>query len=419
MIFEQALAEVQAIRAKIDAIDESIHQLSAIEGNCPVCDSRLTEEKKNLLIAQRRQQMEKLEAKLQEVEEKKKQSEAKLKNVEEAARKFEQLIITIRDLEKIRSELDMSKKMFSELSELAVQTDRQLAEMRSDIARMNDELKVGIDKKQKLEIIAMQQRDYIEKKRRFDDLMKKRREIELKIAEITNKLAGKDIEQLQENLKQLAAKAIEYETKIVATGDLEKEKNSRINEYQTKLDEMKKYIEELKRLDKIIKNLRIFTKALEETQIGLRKEFVKAVNYVMSKLWQTLYPYQDFVGIRLNVDEGDYILQLQDRSGAWVNVEGQVSGGERSIACLALRISFALVLAPQLPWLVLDEPTANLDVKAIEDLAETLRERIGDFVEQVFLITHDEKLEDAVSGSLYKLEREKEKDGATKIITKK
>jgi DNA repair exonuclease SbcCD ATPase subunit len=148
----------------------------------------------------------------------------------------------------------------------------------------------------------------------------------------------------------------------------------------------------------------------------LRKEFVEAVNYVMNKLWQTLYPYQDFVGIRLNVDEGDYILQLQDRSGAWVNVEGQVSGGERSIACLTLRISFALVLAPQLPWLVLDEPTANLDTKAIEDLAETLRERIGDFVEQVFLITHDEKLEDAVSGSLYKLEREKEKDGSTKVV---
>jgi DNA repair exonuclease SbcCD ATPase subunit len=68
-----------------------------------------------------------------------------------------------------------------------------------------------------------------------------------------------------------------------------------------------------------------------------------------------------------------------------------------------------------LRWLVLDEPTHNLDSKSVEDLAETLRERIGEFVDQIFLITHDEKLEDAVTGSLYRLEREKEKDGVTKI----
>ena len=109
-------------------------------------------------------------------------------------------------------------------------------------------------------------------------------------------------------------------------------------------------------------------------------------------------------------------MQLLERTGKWVNVEGIVSGGERSIASLALRIAFSLVLAPQLRWLILDEPTHNLDQNAVEDLAETLRERIGEFVDQVFLITHDEKLENAVTGSLYRLEREKEKDGVTKVI---
>ena len=84
-------------------------------------------------------------------------------------------------------------------------------------------------------------------------------------------------------------------------------------------------------------------------------------------------------------------------------------------AALTLRIAFALVLAPQLKWLVLDEPTANLDVKAVEDLATTLSERIGSFVDQVFIITHDEKLENAVTGSAYRLHRDKEKDGFTQI----
>jgi ATPase subunit of ABC transporter with duplicated ATPase domains len=65
--------------------------------------------------------------------------------------------------------------------------------------------------------------------------------------------------------------------------------------------------------------------------------------------------------------------------------------------------------------LVLDEPTANLDSRTVEVLATVLRDRITNFVEQVFLITHDSSLENAVSGYLYRLEREKEKDGFTKV----
>ena len=85
------------------------------------------------------------------------------------------------------------------------------------------------------------------------------------------------------------------------------------------------------------------------------------------------------------------------------------------MACLALRIAFSLVLAPQLKWLVLDEPTHNLDTKAVDLLGNVLRERISTFIDQVFLITHDPSLEAAVSGYLYRLEREKEKDGFTKV----
>jgi len=116
------------------------------------------------------------------------------------------------------------------------------------------------------------------------------------------------------------------------------------------------------------------------------------------------------------VEEGEYILQLQSKDGIWINVEGVVSGGERSIACLALRIAFALVLAPQLRILILDEPTANLDVMAMVVLANTLREKIGDFIDQTFLITHQSEMEDAVTGNAYRLERDKRKNEATRVV---
>jgi DNA repair exonuclease SbcCD ATPase subunit len=239
--------------------------------------------------------------------------------------------------------------------------------------------------------------------------------LQKQFSDVEKQLEGKNVEEMEKELRNLISREKEIEAKILGVQRVAKEKQLRLAEYESKFEEVKKYQAEIGKLQKIIKNMKIFEKSLEQTQIELRKEFVEAVNYTMTNLWQTLYPYQDFVGIRLNVEEGDYVLQLLERTGKWVNVEGIVSGGERSIAALALRIAFSLVLAPQLRWLILDEPTANLDANAIEDLAETLRERIGEFVDQVFLITHDEKLENAVTGSLYRLEREKEKDGVTKV----
>ena len=65
---------------------------------------------------------------------------------------------------------------------------------------------------------------------------------------------------------------------------------------------------------------------------------------------------------------------------------------------------------------MLDEPTHNLDSEAIDELSITLRERLPDLINQIFLITHEEKLESAVSGFLYKLERNKSIDEPTKVL---
>jgi exonuclease SbcC len=194
-------------------------------------------------------------------------------------------------------------------------------------------------------------------------------------------------------------------------------KKRRVKEYEVALQQLEKDRVEVAKLNRLVKELKIFTEALKQTQVQLRENFVSAVNIRMAELWSTLYPYRDFIGVQLAVEEGDYVLQLQERSGKWVNVEGVASGGERSIACLALRIAFSLVLAPQLPMLVLDEPTHNLDSKSVEDLAKTLREGMPNLVDQIFLITHDEKLEEAVTGELYRLERNKAEDGPTKVFS--
>jgi exonuclease SbcC len=133
----------------------------------------------------------------------------------------------------------------------------------------------------------------------------------------------------------------------------------------------------------------------------------------MNRIWGELYPYGDFTGIRLAI-ENDYVLQLKDQEG-WTSVEGMASGGERSMAALALRVAFSMAFIPNLRWLILDEPTHNLDTNAIDYLTEALRDRISSFAEQVFLITHDDRVSEGVGGNLYRLERNKERNEPTRI----
>ena len=404
------------ILARVADNEQFIAHLSTPDNKCPICESTLTNERKKLLIIQKEGEIKRLHEEFAFVEENKRKTEEKINLLEDSKTRLIAMKEKIKDLENVRKDLDKSKRSFAEESGKIVYEENSLTDLRREIERIQSENENDKLKTQRFEVLMGKIQDFEQKIMRKGIIESQTTELKNKTAEIEKQLQGENAEELEIALRNLVSREKSIEAEITGVERVAKEKQLRLNEFEGKLEEIKKYQEEISRIQKIIKNMKIFEKSLELTQIELRKEFVQAVNYTMTNLWETLYPYQDFVGIRLNVEEGDYVLQLLERTGRWLNVEGIVSGGERSIASLALRIAFSLVLAPQLRWLILDEPTANLDANAIEDLAETLRERIGEFVDQVFLITHDEKLENAVTGSLYRLEREKGKDGATKVL---
>jgi len=412
----QKITELAArILGKISDNEQFIAHLCTSENKCPICDSTLTSERKKLLILQKERDIKQLREEFAVAEENKRQTEEKIRMLEDAKERTSLMKEKILNLENIKLDFEKAKRSFVEESSKVVYAENSLTDLRREIEKTQDEIDNDKLKQQRLQILLEKIVDLEKKTERKLNLENEISVLQKQFSEVVGQLKGKNIEEIEIELRNLISKEKEIETKNLGVERVAKEKQLRLDEYESKLADVEKYQAEIGKLQKIIKNMKIFEKSLEQTQIELRKEFVEAVNYTMTNLWQTLYPYQDFVGIRLNVEEGDYVLQLLERTGKWVNVEGIVSGGERSIAALALRIAFSLVLAPQLRWLILDEPTHNLDQNAVEDLAETLRERIGEFVDQVFLITHDEKLENAVTGSLYRLEREKEKDGVTKV----
>ncbi len=413
---QKTMESAAKIFAKISDTEEFIAHLSTADNKCPICESLLTAERKKLLIIQKEGDIKKLRDEFSFYEELKRRTDEKIMSLEDAGEKMLMMYEKIKNLDNVKDDLTKAKKSYVEESAKIVYAENALTDLRREVEKMQNENESDRLKNQRLQNLLEKINNFDEKRQRKENLQKEVAELQKKLDEVAKQLEGKDVAKMEIELRELISKEKEIEANVSGVQRVIKEKEFRLNENESKLADIKKFQEEIAKLQKIIKNMKIFEKSLEQTQIELRKEFVEAVNYTMTNLWQTLYPYQDFVGIRLNVEEGDYVLQLLERTGKWVNVEGIVSGGERSIASLALRIAFSLVLAPQLRWLILDEPTANLDTNAIEDLAETLRERIGEFVDQVFLITHDEKLENAVTGSLYRLEREKSKDGVTKVL---
>ncbi|MEM5802355.1 MAG: AAA family ATPase [Candidatus Aenigmatarchaeota archaeon] len=414
-LVEKYVGKIEALRIKIEDLSNIIDQLSSIKAKCPICESKITEEKKVILIKQKKMQIKNLYEEMEYATKQKQINEQELRDLEVAVNKLNKILDAIEGLSDLKNNLENTQHIYAILEESSIKLEHELKTVKNEIEKMNKTLTEARNQKQKLELMLLQIRDYESKKSRIDTLIKQREEIIHHLKSLEKTIFGRDLHAVETELRNLVGKEKEISTRISALNQLLSERESRLKDLESTLTQATKEKEEIKKLENLIIQLRVFEKALEETQIQLRQEFVTLVNYSMNQLWQTLYPYQDFTGIRLKVEEGDYVLQLLSRN-EWVNVEGVASGGERNIAALTLRISFSLVLAPNLRLLILDEPTANMDTKSIKVLADTLRERIGEFIDQCFLITHQSELEDAVTGYAYRLERDKSIDGYTQVI---
>lgn len=174
----------------------------------------------------------------------------------------------------------------------------------------------------------------------------------------------------------------------------------------------------LARAKSIEEVLGVFSHSLVVTQQQLREGVIEAINAALQEIWVSVYPYEDFSLAKVLIQDNDYVLTVKEKSGNWISAESSLSGGERSAAALALRMAIAFVLTRQLSWIILDEPTHNLDVKSVQALSLMLKERLPALVDQVFVITHSSEIEKAATGSLYVMQREKNEDGITIPLNK-
>jgi DNA repair exonuclease SbcCD ATPase subunit len=411
--------ELAACRARIQDLRQVSSELVAAGPVCPVCESPLSESKREDLLKRRNEQLEahrergaKLEAQLKKLEEELHRKlelqrrtmllakevedlpafDAERLKLEAQLQKFEKELIDARgEVKKLQSDLDRAASEADRLHERLLSA-KQTLQLRLDFDKLE------LEHKQRLAERLSMQRELWRLRKAYDEAQLKK---------------------LEKHLEELIRAHERLKTELVGKEQLMVEKQKLIDSVKEKRAMLERLEVEVKHLKHAVNALEAIKTALARTQTSLRRDFIEAVNGAMGELWGDIYPYGDFTGVRLAVEGGersaDYVLQLRDRSGNWAPVEGIASGGERTDACLALRIAFAVVLAPALSWLVLDEPTHNLDAEGIQELAAVLRERIPEVVQQVLLITHEERLEAAVSGYLYRFSRNKDTDEPTKI----
>lgn len=349
------------------------------------------------------------ESKKIELEEKTKELEQKQENQKSLKEKLDRLRKDLdekkRNLE-LAEELERKKEKFTEIEKEIIGTEKEMLEFSKKYSK-------EMEKKERREIDAL--RNIQEGLKVRGELGKTRTELEQR---------KKETEELSYSQEEYEKEKREYKRVIEKWGAANAnfsalsreliEKKKRIEEIKEKKERTDKMRSDIEKLKKSTDYLKEFQNALTSTQVALREEFIQVVNESMDSLWEELYPYHDYTSAKIEIEKGDYALKLLGSDG-WAPVE-IVSGGERAVAVLALRVAFSVVLAPQLRWLILDEPTHNLDEQGIEELSTLLREKIGKYMDQVFLITHERGLEQAATGYMYRLERDKSGDSPTKAV---
>jgi exonuclease SbcC len=398
--------------ANVAARNESEKWLKELErhiSRCPVCERELSAEIRKRIIDGRKAAIAKLDGTIKEQRRK-------------AALLEEDIGRESSELQKL-GVLEGRLSAYADAEKRLQEAEGRLARMREEsamLAKGKDEASSAVSKakedlmrlEQAKETVERMERHLAESRKASASLSEKEKELE-RIDVTQEKIDG-----LQDSFTALSSKIREIRTKLDADAKYEKEKLAQAQEKKKEVEMLKRMQEDVAAKRDAVENITKFRNALEGTQTALRSRLIGSINDIMQELWPELYPYGDYRSIMLEPTSDDYVLKVMTGNGAaqkWEEVNTVASGGEKSIACLTMRVAFALVLVPNLKWIILDEPTHNIDRQGLGKFIRAISDVMPRIVDQVFIITHDEALRQVANARVYTLNRDKEEDGETVV----
>ncbi len=393
-------------------LKNSLEMINKAYVNCPVCNSFLSEEKKVKIKIEKEEQIRKAKEKQKEILNKVEELKKKIKILEEKKRKFELLSEKFKNYEKIENELNKLKEEFKNLNEIALPN---LNEIKNEIETLKNKINDLLLSKKDLENRIEKVKEYEKIKEKLEKVLSDLNFLNLKLNDLKSKFDENEYENLKNEIEKLNKRESELKTEIVFIENLIKEKEKRFEDKNKEFEKLQKNLNEINRLEKIYKDLEILEKALKEVQEIVRNELINTINIYLSKIWKSFYPYKDYKDLRLIATEDDYILEVLTSQNKWVEINKIASGGEKTIASICLRFALAKTIAPQIDFIILDEPTHNLDEKTVQEFANFLNNYANQIFDQIFIITHDEKFEKLLNANIYRFYRDKENDLPTKV----
>jgi len=403
--------EVISISSKIESANLEIAQLTETaatlkpdHSECPLCGSELSGDKAKHI---------------------KEEKEAKIaaKNKELAALK-ESLPKTKKELEKYTLDLRKSEQASQKIVDLESRAQKtpKLEKKKQEVEKHLSELRAKRDElRSKREEIEPAFSNALLAHKEEETLLKKAESLSL-LGEQARKAKAEfesikfSEEELIEFRKALEEARLREERTCSKLALLKKEHTSLVEVLsllEKRIVSMEKAKAESEYLLKLKEELTLYKNALLELQSELRAEMTSAISSAMNEIWPVLYPYADYSQIRLGGSEKDYFFEVND--GEWRRLEKVASGGERACLSLTLRMALSTVLTPGIGWMLLDEPTHNLDKDAVHTLSEALENKVPEIIPQSIVITHEENLISSEFAKSYKFSRDKERLGPTTL----
>lgn len=385
-------------KGELENLKRHLGELMVAENTCPVCSNELDKNTKNKLISKRKQEIFEKESKIKDFEKELLTLNDNYQKLREKNKQRSKILNRLEDFENLEGKKEEIINKSSEYRKNKLKISEELSNKEEILKKTEEKLYEFSERYHELQ----EEKNVIERIKEQDSFKKELENIVTSLEK--NQDVSKELSIIEDQYEEIIKKIQEIQTKrkYISEYGID-EKGQRLIDLIKNKEEINKLEKKIYQIRKKIEFLNKFKNSIIYAQGELRRELILAVNEVMSNLWQELYPYDKWSSLRLLANDEDYLLQLKETNGDWLSVTGFASGGERMIASLALRIAFSKILAPNLDLLILDEPTHNLDKNAIETLTQIIEEKLPLLINQIFIITHEEKLAESAT-NLIKIE---------------
>ncbi|MEN2999132.1 MAG: SMC family ATPase [Acidilobaceae archaeon] len=369
----QRIGELEAERKLLSSV-----VLSATTASCPLCGSPLTPEKVRALAEERRERMKSIERELEQArEELERISEEAEKMMLEGQQVARRLARAREERERAREMLAAFSAACSELAALYGTILGRASECPQERAARDLERAKALSVKR------------AERERRLTELTLPAEGPERSLSELEEELKG--VKRRREELQGELAKAMKEIGMLVGSIERRRENLKRLEEEISRIEAEVKAAEGKKEVLDAVTPLvnQVLGKdglLARELTRELRGALERNVNEILEDL------DRDF---KVSVSEEFEIEVIRSGArGGDVRLDVRsLSGGERTMLAIAVRLGLAKALEVPVDFMILDEPTEFLDDEArgkVFDIIPNLMDRLS----QIIVITHDPEVEE-------------------------